>query len=161
MAEINDWAIVLGTAHKSELLAMSALDRLVTKMPSRDPRQVMSTSLAVHTERAHQLSDLRGPSLDSNLEELVIPAKLQSILGKNNVPERLMFAWLHEFESRLLDHYEDLAASCPSDEKVFFDKIVEEQRELVEKTWDVTQRLTAVIDPGLWDDETQFAADSV
>ncbi|HEY9773024.1 MAG TPA: ferritin-like domain-containing protein [Planktothrix sp.] len=150
MVQSQEWKTALRTAHKSELLAVSALEQLVTTMQSRDPRQVLSTSLDVHTKHAELLASL----LDSSqTEDVTIPVRLGTMLAKKNVPERMLFAWLHEFESRLLEHYEETIATCrEAEQKQMFEKLVAEQQNLVETTWDVTQRLTAVIDPAFWDD---------
>lgn len=116
----------------------------------KETLDLLTLSLEAHEPRAEYwrtLLDSRGYNLS---EQVQVPVRLQQLLAKQNVPEKLMFTWLNEFEVRLHDHYESLegSASCgPQGE--YFLRVLKDQRDLVEKTNQFSQTLTSIM-PTIW-----------
>lgn len=144
------WVADLAALYQAENLAVAALNQLLERARIRETIDLLELSLKAHTPRA----DYWGIILESrgyNMSEPVqIPVRLQQMLLKQNVAEKLMFTWLNEFEVRLLDHYESLeaTASC-GPQGQYFVRVLKEQRELVEKTNNFSQTLTSIM-PTIW-----------
>lgn len=148
----ENWLAKLTELYSGERSSAAAIEQMVRNARSDDTKMVLMVSLAMHSTRVMHLREFLDANKCAPDEAVKLPERLQTMLTKKNVPEKLMFGWLNELEGRLLEHYENMKANFPNrQEQLYFATMRNDQKGLVEKLSTFSQKLTAVVDPSLWE----------
>lgn len=147
----------LGQIYRTELLAVTSINELKENIFGRENIQHLTQFAAVHQSNFESLAGVFEVMRFSPSDDVSIPSTVQKLVEKKDFPDRLLFSWLSEFESRLGDQYSKVTKLHEANPKALpisvwrkLEKVRHAHEELALEVSRVADRTTGILDPSIW-----------
>jgi hypothetical protein len=148
----NSSLVLLGQIYRAEILATRSVADIIDRCNHQKTMFYLDRLLAIHVANQHQIRDICRALRYSPSDELEVPPRIEKLMTKKNVPERLMLSWLTQCESRLSDLYGEIGLSTlPEGLSKKFNTVKDRQHSMLAELNILSLDSTEVLDLALWE----------
>src|SRR5579885_925642 len=107
--------LLLGRAYRAEILALKAINDVCEHCQRPKTKEFLERLSALHAANQHQLRQFCLNLHYSPGDDVELPEPLLVLLGKRNIPERLLLSWLNQCEEQIVRLYDAIDPSYLND----------------------------------------------
>lgn len=148
----NKPLLLLGQTYRAEILATRSVSDIIDRCTHQKTLFYLDRLLAIHVANQHQIREICSKLRYSPGDDLEIPSRIEKLLTKKNVPERLLLSWLAQCESKLSDLYKEVeSADLPEGLAKTFEEVKHRQQAMLEELNILNLDSTEVLDLAAWE----------
>lgn len=141
--------LILANVFRAEVLAKNAVDLVMERCTHVSTRLFLDKLSLMHAANQHQLRSICESLQFSPADYFELPERVERLMTRRNVPERLLLAWLNQCEIRLGEMYAEVDGELSSI-KEQVDTIAQRQKKLSKELAVVMLDTTTVKDLSMW-----------